>query len=210
MSTFDFDSVARRYYTGHELARVKKMHIGLAGAGGLGSNCAVFLARAGFRHFTIVDHDTVEISNLNRQVYTHIHVGRPKVDCLAEVLRAINPGATIEAVRARLDRSTVGPLLGSCDAVVEALDTPDGKAMVVEELAPTGTMLVCASGIAGAGNSDVITTNRVRPNLYIVGDRVSDTEKGERPLAPRVALAAAKQADVILARALGEADVPGE
>lgn len=202
MSPFDFDAVTREYCTGDELERIKSVHVGLAGAGGLGSNCAVFLTRAGFRRFTVVDFDTVETGNLNRQAYTYPHIGKPKVECLAEILRGINPDVMVSPVIARLDRDNTAGLFSSCDVMVEALDTPEGKAMVVEELAGTGKLVVCASGIGGVGRGDAITTRRVGASLYIVGDRVSDTNKGHPPLAPRVALAAAKQADVVLAWAL--------
>ena len=70
---------------------MKSAHIGIAGLGGLGSNIAAALARNGIGHLTLADFDTVELSNINRQLYTLAHVGRKKAEVLPEILREINP-----------------------------------------------------------------------------------------------------------------------
>ena len=95
MADFTFHAVAKNYYTDEQYAKIRETRIGIAGAGGLGSNCAINLVRCGFEDFVIVDFDMVELSNLNRQAYTVCHIGRPKVECLSELMRAINPGCTV-------------------------------------------------------------------------------------------------------------------
>lgn len=184
------------------LAKIQKVKIGMAGAGGLGSNCALFLVRCGFRKFRIVDFDIVELSNLNRQFYFAAQVGRRKVEALRENLLSINPRLEIEAFTERIDQDNVQSLFPDCDVVVEALDSAADKRMVVEAYMHSGKLLVAASGIAGWGRSDNITVHRIKDNFFLVGDLTSETAPDCPPLAPRVNVAAAKQADVIVSYVL--------
>ena len=80
-------------YLGEErLAFLQTVTVGIAGAGGLGSNCAMHLVRSGFKRFVIADFDRVEPSNLNRQAFRLDQVGEKKVAALAENMRGVNPG----------------------------------------------------------------------------------------------------------------------
>jgi sulfur carrier protein ThiS adenylyltransferase len=63
MADFNFYSVAKNYYTDEQYAKIRGVRIGIAGAGGLGSNCAINLVRSGFEDFVIADFDVVEASN---------------------------------------------------------------------------------------------------------------------------------------------------
>jgi sulfur carrier protein ThiS adenylyltransferase len=81
------------------LARLQHVRVGLAGAGGLGSNCAQALVRSGFKRFVLVDFDRVEPSNLNRQFFFPDQVGLPKVVALGANLLRINPDLDLEAAR---------------------------------------------------------------------------------------------------------------
>ena len=197
-----FEQGVGRYLTPDDLARIRGVRVGLAGAGGLGSNCAWMLARSGFADFVIVDHDVVDASNLNRQFYFASQVGRPKVDALRQNLLEINPGLSIQAVAARVSSANATSLFAACHAVVEAFDGAHDKKMFVEAMLPTGKFLVAASGLAGHGDSDRIRTHRLKENFFMVGDLVSETSVECPPLAPCVTLAAAKQADLILHWAL--------
>ncbi len=180
------------------LARIQNVKICIAGAGGLGSNCALYLARSGFKRFRIVDFDRVEYSNLNRQFYFASQVGRSKVEALKENLLLVNPDLAIEALPQKISQENVAEYFCGCDAVVEALDNVHGKTMLIEACLGTGKLLVAASGLAGWGNSDRIRIRRVRDNFYIVGDMISEAGPGCPPLAPGVNAAAAMQADVVL------------
>ncbi len=186
------------------LHKIQKIHIGIAGAGGLGSNCAAHLARCGFRRFTFVDFDTVEWSNLNRQFFFSHQVGKPKIEMLEENLKAINPDLDLTLHNRRLDEDNIQHVFNDCDVVVEAFDRAQDKKMIIEAYMNTGKLLVSASGLAGWGKSDEIQTHRISPTFYIIGDMVTAVSEACPPISPRVNIAAAKQADVILEYVLNQ------
>ena len=77
---------------------LESARVGIAGAGGLGSNCAMHLVRAGVQHITVVDFDVVNESNLNRQFFFRDQLGQKKVEAIKENLLRIEPDADIRAV----------------------------------------------------------------------------------------------------------------
>ncbi len=171
--------------------------IGIAGAGGLGSNCAVALVRAGFRDFVIADFDKVDVANLDRQAYFEDQVGMKKVEALKINLLRISKNLRIDSFDVKLGSSNISRIFSGCDVMVECLDCPQMKSLFVSELLPLGKLLVAASGIGGVGANDEIRVYRIKENLVIVGDLKSDVEKSPA-VAPRVCIAAAKQADVVM------------
>ncbi len=193
-----------KYFKEEELRKIRGVCVGIAGAGGLGSNCAVNLVRCGFSDFVVVDYDCVESSNLNRQFFFEDQVGKAKVEALKENLERINAEVRVEAVNLKIDRETIGDLFETCDVVVEAFDEAVFKKMIVETYMNSGKLLVAASGLGGWGNSDDIRTKKVRENFYIVGDFVSEVNEDCPPVAPSVTIAAAKQADVVLSYILSD------
>ena len=198
-------------YLGEERLRfLQTVTVGIAGAGGLGSNCAMHLVRSGFKRFVIADHDRVEPSNLNRQAFRLDQVGEDKVVALAGNMRGVNPDTAVEECALSLTPENVIGVFAGCDVVVEALDEPKAKAMVAETFAPMGVLLVAASGMGGAGNADGIVTRRVRKNFYLVGDMETECGGENPPFSPRVGVAAAKQADVVLAHFLAEFEKRGK
>jgi sulfur carrier protein ThiS adenylyltransferase len=199
----DFETGLLRYFSRDQLTRIRRVHVGIAGAGGLGSNCAAALVRCGFRRFTIVDHDAVEPSNLNRQFYFLDQLGLPKVAALADNLRRINPDIAVTARRERVTPENAASLFADCDAVIEAFDDAGAKALLAETCARGGRLYIAASGIAGWGDSDGIVLRQVHETFYLVGDGVSAVSPRRPPCAPRVMVAAAKEADCLLARVLG-------
>ncbi|MFP4680297.1 MAG: sulfur carrier protein ThiS adenylyltransferase ThiF [Chitinispirillaceae bacterium] len=200
---FCFDSVSGHFHSSEQLQKIKNSTIGIAGAGGLGSNCALFLARSGFENLVIADFDKVEPSNLNRQVYFPHHIGKPKVECLKNILQTLNPQIRVESHNMKLDESSCGEIFKKCQVVVEAFDRAEAKAMMVHTFLNTPKLLVSASGLGGYGNSDRIITRRVRDNFFLIGDLESAVGDESKPYAPCVAIAAAKQADVVLSWVLG-------
>lgn len=182
--------------------RLGEFTVGIAGAGGLGSNCAMHLVRSGFARFVIADFDVVEPSNLNRQFYFPTQVGRPKVQALAENLMAIAPDIRVEAHCLRLDRDLARDIFEDCDVVVEAVDDPTAKKMLAEALLMQDKLFVAASGMGGWGRSDAIVTRRLREDFIVVGDMTTECSESAPPLSPMVGVAAAKQADVVLSWAL--------
>jgi sulfur carrier protein ThiS adenylyltransferase len=179
------------------LAKIEKSRIGIAGAGGLGSNCAAYLVRVGFRNFTIADFDVVDATNLDRQFYFADQVGMKKTEALRTNLLRINPRLALQMLPVKLDPGNIREVFRDCDVVVECLDQADVKSMFVSGLLPSGKMIVAASGLGGVGSSDDIKVHRLKKNLILVGDLASDIEKAPA-LSPRVSVAAAKQADVVL------------
>ena len=189
-----------RYLSPAQMRTLRHARVGIAGAGGLGSNAAVMLARCGVGHLLLVDDDIVEASNLNRQQFWPRHVGMPKVEALAELLREINPSLCLDMRRLRLAPANVDAVLAACPIWVEALDGPADKAMLVERALVSGCRVAAASGLAGWGGPDMMRRRRGR--LTLVGDFTSDISSAP-PLAPRVTEAAALLADAVLEMLLG-------
>lgn len=195
---FNFESVAKNYYTDEQYKKIVKTRIGIAGAGGLGSNCAMQLVRCGFVDFTIVDFDVVEPSNLNRQAYFFRHIGRPKVECLAELMLAVNPRCRVCALQKRIEENNIAGVFEECLVVIEAFDKAECKAMLAQAFAGSTKLVVSASGLGGVGDSDGIVTRKIGENYFLIGDGVSAVGGSVKPFSPRVNVAAAKQADVVL------------
>ena len=186
--------------------RLAKARIGIAGAGGLGSNIAMMLARSGVGHLVIADFDTVDESNLNRQHYACEHVGASKVDALSQQIHAVDPRVEMQAFRLRVTPQNARELFGGCDIVCEAFDDAQAKAMLVEQLLSLtpGPIVVSGNGMAGIGPASEIVTRRLGSRLYVCGDGESDVDAGEVLYAPRVMLCAAQQALVAVRIVLGE------
>ncbi len=178
-----------------------KARIGIAGAGGLGSNCAACLVRSGFRQLKIVDFDVVEPSNLDRQFYFADQVGMPKVEALRDNLLRINPDLDLDIRIVKIEKEMAAHLFFDCDVVAECLDHAEYKSMLVAELLPHIKFIVTVSGLGGYGESDELRVHRVKENLVLIGDLHSDVATSPA-ISPRVCIAAAKQADVILERIL--------
>ena len=171
------------------------MKIGIAGAGGIGSNVAANLVRSSVSSLKIVDFDRVESSNLNRQFYFWDQIGQLKVAMLADNLRRIRADISIEIETTRIDALNCSALFADCPLVVEGLDRSTDKKILVETLADDGKIIVSACGIAGHNMEDL----RVRQmgNCFIVGDFFSDCV--QTPLfAHKVLAVASRMTDIIL------------
>ena len=173
--------------------------VGIAGAGGLGSNCAVALVRAGVRRLVVADFDRVSAANLDRQYYFQDQVGEYKVDALAENLGRIEPGLEIAVHRLRLDPESLLRLYQGCDVIVEAFDEAGAKAMLIETCLDgfPKTQVVAASGLAGIGHFESIKIVR-RGRLHLCGDFENEVTPDSPPVAPRVAIVANLEADIVL------------
>ncbi len=106
-----------------EQEKLKRAKVIIAGSGGLGSPAAIYLAAAGVGTIRIVDHDKVELSNLNRQIlHWDKDIGRNKVDSAAEKLNQLNPHIKIEAVQETIDEANASRLVAGFDLIVDGLD----------------------------------------------------------------------------------------
>ena len=191
------------YLGAAERARIEAARVGVAGAGGLGSNCLAHLVRCGVRRFVIADFDTVSESNLNRQFFFADQLGMPKVEAVAANLRRINPALELELYPERVTAENAVRRFGSCDVTVEAFDDPDAKTMLIRALLPLGRPVVAASGIAGWGRSNAMRVQRIGKQLYMAGDRATGISEETPPYSPRVGIAAAQQANTVMALMLG-------
>ena len=177
-----------------------KYRVGIAGAGGLGSNCAIALARSGVGTLIIADFDIIEPANLNRQYYFSDQVGMAKTDALKENIGRINPSVTVSAYKIRLDAANIPMIFAGCDIIVEAFDQASEKEMLtetVQEKMP-GIPLIIGSGMAGWGKSDLLKCKKADEFLYVCGDESSEVSEELPCLAPRVGIVANMQANLVL------------
>jgi sulfur carrier protein ThiS adenylyltransferase len=180
--------------------KLRRSTVGIAGLGGLGSNVAVALARSGIGKLIIVDFDNVEQSNLNRQQYFIDQLGRPKVDCMIENLRRINPRVEVVGHNLMLSANNIPHIFANADCLAECFDAAQAKQMVVETalVKMAGVKIVSVSGLGGYGKSNEIKTKRVSPRLVMVGDGLTAIDNCKILTAARVGLAAMHQANAII------------
>ena len=186
-------------------ARLAASHVAVIGCGGLGSNAAMMLLRSGVGTLTIVDFDTVEESNLNRQLFFRDQLGMEKTEALRETLLRINPDADLRVHHECISAENIASLVGGADVIVEAVDRAEVKAMVINaalELLPD-TPLVSASGLAGFDSANDVVTERIGENFYLVGDLLTDVREGHPLFASRVMVAAAHEAHAAVRILLG-------
>ena len=185
--------------------KLKKARVCILGLGGLGSNVAVLLARAGIGYLKLVDFDIVEASNLNRQQYRISHIGMKKTEAIKTIIKEINPFVEVETLDIKVNRENILSIVGDIEIIVEAFDVAETKAMAIEELLINGDkILVSASGMAGLGSANEIITRKIRDNFYLIGDSYSDYEEYSGIMSTRVMLCAAHQANMVLRLILGE------
>ena len=185
--------------------KLKKTRVCILGLGGLGSNVAVLLARAGIGYLKLVDFDIVEASNLNRQQYRISHIGLKKTEAIRTIIKEINPFVEVETLDIKVDRKNIHSIVEDIEIVVEAFDSAETKAMILEELlTDKNKIVVSASGMAGLGSANEIVTRKIKDNFYLIGDNYSDYEEYSGIMSTRVMLCAAHQANVVLRLILGE------
>ena len=185
--------------------KLKKTRVCILGLGGLGSNVAVLLARAGIGYLKLVDFDIVEASNLNRQQYRISHIGLKKTEAMKTIIKEINPFVEVETLDIKVDRKNIYSIIGDIEIVVEAFDSAETKAMTIEELLINkNKIVVSASGMAGLGSANEIVTRKIKDNFYLIGDNYSDYEEYSGIMSTRVMLCAAHQANIVLRLILGE------
>lgn len=177
-----------------------KFRVGIAGAGGLGSNCAVALARSGVGTLVLSDFDIVEEANLNRQYFFTDQVGMIKTIALKENINRINPDIFVVVHQKKLDRTNIPEIFSGCDVIVEAFDGSDMKEMLIQtvQIKMPGTPLIVGSGMAGWGESEAIKYRKIDNTLYVCGDESSEVSDDKPPLAPRVGMVANMQANVVI------------
>ena len=183
--------------------------VAVCGLGGLGSNIAIALARAGIGRLILIDFDRVDITNLHRQQYKADQIGKYKADALLENLLEIAPYIKADVFTERITEDNFAELLKDADIICEAFDDAQSKAMLVNgvlEKLPH-RYLIAASGMAGMGTPNAIRTRKITKHFYLCGDGESDTADTIGLVAPRVMLCAAHQAHTVLRILAGEFDI---
>ncbi|ALF23177.1 sulfur carrier protein ThiS adenylyltransferase ThiF [Fusobacterium nucleatum] len=185
--------------------KLKKTRVCILGLGGLGSNVAILLARSGIGFLKLVDFDTIEASNLNRQQYRVSHIGMKKTQAMKSIIREINPFVEVDILDIKADRENIYSIVGDIEIVVEAFDRAETKAMILEELlTDKNKIVVSASGMAGLGSANEIVTRKIKDNFYLIGDNYSDYEEYSGIMSTRVMICAAHQANMVLRLILEE------
>ena len=182
-----------------QLENLRNKTVGIAGCGGLGSNCAVALARVGVGHLILADFDTVSESNLNRQYFFYDQIGKSKTQALKENIARINPSVKITALNLKLDSQNIDDIFNNVDVLVEAFDSSAQKQMLIETalIRWPKRPLVIGIGMAGWGGNETIHMKQYG-NLFICGDRITEIGPEMPPLAPRVGIVANMQANTVL------------
>ena len=186
---------------GKELHRAfSSATVAVCGLGGLGSNIAIALARAGIGKLILIDFDRVDITNLHRQQYKAEQIGMYKTVALAENLKEIAPYISLEIHTERITEDNAVTLLQDADIICEAFDDAEWKAMLTNTVLTElpDKYLVAASGMAGMGVTNSIRTRRITSRFYLCGDETSEVSENIGLVAPRVALCAAHEAHTVL------------
>lgn len=192
---------------GEELQnKISAARVAVCGLGGLGSNIAIALARAGVGHLHLIDFDRVDLTNLNRQQYAVGQLGQYKTDALRETLSLVSPYCDVTCDTVRVTEENLPDLLRNEDYICEAFDRAEAKAMLVSGVLEhfPEKYLVAASGLAGLGSANTIQTRRVSRRFYLCGDGTSDSSVGLGLVASRVLVCAAHEANMILRLIAGE------
>jgi sulfur carrier protein ThiS adenylyltransferase len=186
-------------------AHLSKFRVGIAGAGGLGSNCAVALARSGVGTLVITDFDVVEELNLNRQYYFVEQIGLMKTFALKQNIARINPAVSVVIHQQKLDKTNIQSIYSGCNIIVEALDSALVKQMFIEAVQTKmpGIPLIVGSGMAGWGKTNEIISRKLDDSLYVCGDEYSEVSDELPPVASRVAIVANMQANIVIELLMG-------
>lgn len=180
--------------------RFSEASVAICGLGGLGSNIAIMLARAGIGRLHLIDFDKVDISNLNRQQYAVSQLGMYKIQALAETLKTIAPYCEVVTDTVRVTEQNIKELLKDERIICEAFDKAEAKAMLVNGVIENfpDKYLISGSGMSGFGSANEIKTRKITKHFYLCGDEVSDVADGIGLVSPRVMVCAAHEAHMVL------------
>lgn len=188
--------------------KISAARVAVCGLGGLGSNIAIALARAGVGHLHLIDFDRVDLTNLNRQQYAVGQLGQYKTDALRETLSLVSPYCDVTCDTIKVTEENLPDLLKTEDYICEAFDRAEAKAMLVSGVLEhfPEKYLVAGSGLAGLGSANTIQTRRISKRFYLCGDGTSDSSVGLGLVASRVLVCAAHEANMILRLIAGETE----
>ena len=147
--------------------RLLDSHALIVGAGGLGSPVALYLASAGVGQITLVDDDTVDLTNLQRQImHTEARVGQPKVASAEAAIGALNPGVRVRTVAQRADEAQLTELAAAADIVLDCTDNFSTRQALNRACVATGRPLVSGAAIGFDGQISVYEPRRAASPCY--------------------------------------------
>lgn len=186
--------------------KFEKARVTVAGLGGLGSNIAVSLARAGIGYLHLIDFDVVEPSNLNRQQYFISHLGLKKTEAMKNLISQINPYIKVACDNIKVTDDNIAELFCDDDIICEAFDSPSAKATLVNGILSEfkDKKIVASSGMAGIESSNSIITKKINDRFYICGDGKTEAKEGQGLMSPRVMVCGGHQANMVLRLIAGE------
>jgi len=175
---------------------LKSKRVAVIGCGGLGSNCAVALVRAGTGNLILADFDVIEASNLNRQYYFLDDIGKNKVAVLKNHLLSINSECKITEVNKRITAEDFVSF-ADADLLIEAVDRAETKHMIIETWCRNypEKFIICGSGLSGLGGTSAIKI-RQSGKIVFCGDETTDMSLGL--CSAKVAIVANMQANAAL------------
>lgn len=144
------------------MSKLRESRVCIFGIGGVGSFAAEALVRSGIGSIVLVDYDTIDITNINRQIHANFNtIGRTKVEVMKERILDINPSIDIEIYNVRLEKSNIDELVSErYDYVVDAIDTVSSKLDLIEKCKNLSIPIISCMG---AGN-------KLNPTSFKVGD----------------------------------------
>jgi len=146
------------------IEKLHKAHVMVVGCGAVGSFAIETLARSGVGHLTLVDFDTVELSNINRQlVALHSTVGKKKTEVAKARVLDIYPKADVSVIDTFLDEQNADAVLSSQpDFVIDAIDSLDSKAILIEKLLEKGIHFISSMGAARRFSTELIEVTKMK------------------------------------------------
>jgi molybdopterin/thiamine biosynthesis adenylyltransferase len=142
-------------------------HALIIGAGGLGSPVAMYLATSGVGHITLVDHDSVDVTNLQRQIaHSRERVGQPKAESARATMRALNDGIRVDAVTQRADAALLNTLVAQADVVLDCTDNFATRHAVNAACVRHAKPLVSGAAIGFDGQISVYDTRDAAQPCY--------------------------------------------
>lgn len=189
--------------------KLSAVSVAVCGLGGLGSNVAIALARAGVGSLHLIDFDKVDLANLNRQQYAVSQLGMYKTDAMRHIIFEIAPYCNVKTYTVRLTEENISTILSEADIICECFDNAESKATIVNTVTENLTQkyIVSASGMSGLHSSNTIQTRKITSHFYLCGDMESSVEADGTLFASRVMLCAAHQANMVLRIIAGKFEV---
>ena len=147
--------------------RILDARVLVIGAGGLGSPVALYLGSAGVGHITLVDHDTVDMTNLQRQVaHTTARVGSPKVTSIQTAIAELNPSVQVTAIQQRADAALLNELVAQADVVLDCCDNFSTRHAINAACVVHKKPLVSGAAIRFDGQISVFDSRDARSPCY--------------------------------------------